>query len=82
MRRLLRRVEALESRVVAPPPPPTHVYRHVAHVGPMARVQRGLLQPRHHQPPLPRHLAGQSSAVEEQLAQTKQWLKQRTLNLS
>ena len=78
MRRLLRRVEALESRVVAPPPPPPppHVYRHVAHVGPVARVQRGLLQPRHQQ------LGGQSSCVEEQLYQTKQWLKQRTLNLS
>ena len=74
MRRLLRRVEALESRVVALPPP--HVYRHVAHVGPVARVQRGLLQPRHQQ------LGGQSSCVEEQLYQTKQWLKQRTLNLS
>ena len=77
MRRLLRRVEALESRVVAPPPPPPHVYRHVAHVGPVARVQRGLLQPRHQQ-----QLAGQRSCVEEQLYQTKQWLKQRTLNLS
>ena len=27
-------------------------------------------------------LGGQSSCVEEQLYQTKQWLKQRTLNLS
>ena len=97
MQKLMQRVEALETRVPSSLSsyrrPPVHASRdrHVSHQVPtfLSRVQyptmhQGLLQHGHgrdHQPLHPAH-APVDSHVEEQLQQTKQWLKNRIMNLN
>ena len=85
MRKLIKRVDALETRMIPsyqpmfggrlqnfPSPHLHHLPQHLSVGGPLypgARVAT------------PRQGYSQSH-VEEELYQTKQWLKQRTLNLS